>query len=575
VTWRALLYLMWMSVWNRLSSRVRRSREPRYLLALVAGGLYIWFFLFHNIGEATRQGQGPGAPFLSQGARLIVIVLLILGSLSAWVFGEDRSALAFSAPEVSLLFPAPLSRRDLVGYKLLRAQIAILFNVVIWVVLLRRGGAELPPLMRAVGIWILFTTTHLHRLSAALVRSSIGAHGRGAWRRHRMSLALFALIVIGATAAVVSAIHAVGGVHDMHALVAAATAALHSGVGAIVLWPFVAVTGPLYAHTVGQALVALPGALVVVGVHAVWVLGADSAFEDAAVAASAARAQRLAALRKGRFGRVTEKPVRVKASAGGLSPVGHPAIAVLWKNFLCLKRTVQTRTLIAPVLGAVALAALTSSDIGGPARAVAMGCSICAGILVIFGPMIARNDLRQDMLHLVALKTLPLRGATVVAAEVASSAIPVALAQWVLLVVAGVALSFAPLPKFGPSAMVVTVLVALPALLVFNVLFALIRNGAPILFPSWVKLGAMVGGGVEMLGQNLVSFGFIAVLLALMLVLPVGIGGGAIFLLRGLPAIGLLVGLVTATAILAGEVAGAVEVLGRALERTEPGQVPG
>jgi hypothetical protein len=163
----------------------------------------------------------------------------------------------------------------------------------------------------------------------------------------------------------------------------------------------------------------------------------------------------------------------------------------------------------------------------------------------------------------------------VVAAEVASSAIPVALAQWVLLVVAAVALSFAPLPKFGPSAMVVTVLVALPALLVFNVLFALIRNGAPILFPSWVKPGAVVGGGVEMLGQNLVSFGFIAVLLALMLVLPVGIGGGAIFFLRGLPAIGLLVGLVTATAILGGEVAGAVEVLGRALERTEPGQVPG
>lgn len=564
-----------MSTWNRVSSRVRRAREPRYLLAVVAGGAYIWFFLFHNMGEATRHGAGPGAPFLSGGARLIVIALLLFGALSAWVFGEDKSALAFSAPEVSLLFPAPLSRRTLIGYKLLRAQIAILFNVVIWVVLLRRGGTELPPLVRAMGIWVFFTVMNLHRLCAALVRASLGEHGRGAWRRHWISVALFCVIVIGATAAVLIAIRAVGGVHDVHALVAVATHALHTGVGAVVLWPFMAVTAPLYSHTVPEALAAMPAALVVVGVHVIWVLSADNAFEDAAVAASAARAQRLAALRKGRFGRVTEKPVRVKASAGGLSPVGHPAIAVLWKNFLCLKRTVQTRTLIAPVLGAVVLAALMSSDIGGPARAVAMGCAICAGILVIFGPMIARNDLRQDMLHLVALKTLPLRGATVVAAEVASSAIPVALAQWVLLVVAGVALSFAPLPKFGPSAMVVTVLVALPALLVFNVLFALIRNGAPILFPSWVKLGAVVGGGVEMLGQNLVSFGFIAVLLALMLVLPVGIGGGAIFFLRGLPAIGLLVGLVTATAILGGEVAGAVEVLGRALERTEPGQVPG
>src|SRR6185503_14180214 len=121
----------------------------------------------------------------------------VLGAMSAWVFGEDKTALAFSAPEVSMLFPAPLSRRDLVGYKLLRAQIAILFNVVIWVALLRRGGTELPPLMRALGIWVLFTTTHLHRLCAALVRASLGEHGRGAWKRHRISLAVFAVIVIG------------------------------------------------------------------------------------------------------------------------------------------------------------------------------------------------------------------------------------------------------------------------------------------------------------------------------------------------------------------------------------------
>lgn len=575
MSWGALLYLTGTSLWNRLSSRVRRAREPRYLLALVAGGIYIWFFLFHNISAATRTGQGPGGPFLSQGARLVVIALLLFGALSAWVFGEDRSALAFSTSEVAMLFPAPLSRRTLIGYKLLRAQIAILFNVVIWVVLLRRGGIELPPLMRAVGIWVLFTTMHLHRLCAALVRASLGEHGRGAWRQHRASLAIFCIIVIGATAAVVVAIRSVGGVHDIHALVSAATTALHSGVGAIVLWPFVAVTGPLYSHTTAQALAALPWALVLIAVHVVWVLSADRAFEDAAVTASAARARRLAELRKGRAARSAAKPVKVKASATGLSPVGHPAIAVLWKNFLCLRRTVQPRSLVTPILGAVVIAALTASDIGGPARAVALGCAFCAGILLIFGPMIARNDLRQDMLHLVALKTLPLRGATVVAAEVASSAIPVAVIQWVLIIVAGIALSFHPLPHFGMGAMAVVAIGALPALLVFNVLFALIRNGTPILFPSWVRLGVVAGAGVETLGQNIVSLGFIVVLMALMLVLPVGIGGGAVYFLRSVPAAGLLIGLIGATVVLLGEVAGAVEVLGRALERTEPAQVPG
>jgi len=575
MTWSALLYLTGMSVWNRLSSRVRRAREPRYLLALVAGGAYVWFFLFRNIGNGPHAGQGPGGPFLSAGGRLIVIALLVLGAMSAWVFGEDKTALAFSAPEVSLLFPAPLSRRDLVGYKLLRAQIAILFNVVIWVVLLRRGGTELPPLMRALGVWVLFTTTHLHRLCAALVRASLGEHGRGAWKRHWISLVVFGVIVAGTVVAVMSGIRAVGGVHDLHSLVAAATSALHSGVGAVVLWPFVAVTAPLYAHTTSQAFAALPWALVIVALHVAWVLTADTAFEDAAVAASAARAARLATMRKGRHAMAAARPVKVKGSVRMLAPVGHPAVAVIWKNFLCLRRTAQTRTLIAPVIGIVAMSAMLVGDVGGAARSIALGCALCAGMLIIFGPAIARNDLRQDMLHLVALKTLPLRGATIVAAEVASSAIPVAAIQWLLIVAAGVALSFDPLPKFGAAAIATAAVIALPTLLVFNTLFALIRNGAPILFPSWIKLGAVVGGGIETLGQNLVSLGFIVVLLALMLVLPVALAGGAVFVLKGAPLAGLAVALLGGTAVLGGEVAGAVEVLGRALERTEPGQVPG
>jgi len=575
MTWSALLYLMRTSVWNRFSSRVRRAREPRYLLALVAGGAYMWFFLFRNIGTAADTGHGPGGPFLSAAGRLIVIALLVLGALSAWVFGEDKTALAFSAPELSLLFPAPLSRRDLIGYKLLRSQIAILFNVVIWVALLRRGGTELPPLLRAFGIWVLFTTTHLHRLCAALVRASLGEHGRGAWKRHWISLVVFGVVVAGTAVAVMTGIRSVGGVHDAHSLVTAATNALHSGVGAVVLWPFLAVTGPLYAHTTAAAFAALPWALLVIAIHIVWVLTADTAFEDAAVAASAARAARLATFKKGRLSTRQAKPVKVKGSGAMLSPVGHPAVAVFWKNLLCLRRTASLRTLIFPLLSIAGMSALIAADAGGVARAIASGCAICAAMFIIFGPLIARNDLRQDMLHLVALKTLPLRGATIVAAEVASSALPVALIQWVLLVAAGVALSFNPLPHFGANAISVVVLIALPTLLVFNILLGLIRNGAPILFPTWIKLGAVVGGGIESLGQNLVSMGFILVLLALMLVLPVAVAGGAAFVLKAAPVAGLAVGLLGGTAVLGAEVVGAVELLGKALEKTEPSQVPG
>ena len=75
---------------------------------------------------------------------------------------------------MSLLFPAPLSRNALIGYKLTRAQMAVIINVLIWVFILRRGGTVLPAAMRALAIWVLFSTLNLHRLGAALVRAGAG-----------------------------------------------------------------------------------------------------------------------------------------------------------------------------------------------------------------------------------------------------------------------------------------------------------------------------------------------------------------------------------------------------------------
>src|SRR6185436_19389150 len=202
---------------------------------------------------------------------------------------------------------------------------------------------------------------------------------------------------------------------------------------------------------------------------------------------------------------------------------GHPAIAIVWKNILCLRRTFQFRVFIAPVLMAVTWGWAFGND-RGLVGGISIACASFAGVLTFFGPMLVRNDLRQDMQNLTALKTLPLSGRNVVLAEVMSSALPIAAAQYLMLIVAGVCALLMNDPL--PTSLVVTILaVALPALLAFATVMVAVQNGAPVLFPGWVRLGTVVGGGMENLGQGVMSMGIILILVLLLLI-PAAIVSG-------------------------------------------------
>jgi hypothetical protein len=62
----------------------------------------------------------------------VLAALLLVSAARWWIFGADRGTLAFASAEVQFLFPAPVSRRALIHTKLVRTQIAILLNTVIF-----------------------------------------------------------------------------------------------------------------------------------------------------------------------------------------------------------------------------------------------------------------------------------------------------------------------------------------------------------------------------------------------------------------------------------------------------------
>src|SRR3954465_7629237 len=189
-------YLTWHTLRNRTLTRVRRAKNPRYAISAVIGAAYFWFFLVRNPSQMPSSISG----MFSDALAVIASLGLILVASTWWLFGGDKTTLAFSLAETSFLFPAPLSRRAIIGYKLFRAQLTILINAVIFIFLMRRGVGYLPSGYRAVSLWALFTTLNFHRVGAALLRTSWIEHKRHALRQNLVPTLVLVTMIVGVLA---------------------------------------------------------------------------------------------------------------------------------------------------------------------------------------------------------------------------------------------------------------------------------------------------------------------------------------------------------------------------------------
>jgi ABC-2 type transport system permease protein len=560
-------YLTWRSARNRFARQLRYLRSPRYLVALLLGTAYLWFMI---VGQrpAPVPGEMPDASGLE-----LVGALALLGVVAwGWVFGVERRVLAFTPAEVTFLFSGPVTRRELIQFKLLRTQLLILFNALLWTLILSRERFGISAWLRVVSIWVLLTTLSFHRLGASFVRTSLSEHGRLGLRHRIVSLVVVGAVLIALTWSIADALPeiAAAGAEDPRGFLAAAAQAAQEPLPSTLTYPFRVMIRPLAASTFSEWLGALWPALVLLLLHYIWVVRSDSAFEEAAAEVSLRRAQ--AADRRARRGARPRAPVGPSAPLFRLSPVGWPAGAILWKNLVAVTRTRRFRN-AAIILGAAGAAvAALSFDPEGTLAEIAGWLAACwAGLLVVIGPQWVRNDLRGDLLKLDLLRSYPLRGWSVVIAEAAASTLMLTAIQLGLLSIAY--LAFLGNQSMRPTLeertlLLVAGIVFLPAI---NLLGMLIQNAAALLYPAWVRLGSGRPGGVEALGQNLLmTVAFIA-LLALTLLLPVVIAGGAFLLLQAtldvwaaLPATILALGVMAFEAVLI------VEWLGRIFERTDP-----
>jgi hypothetical protein len=568
----ALFYYQRHWWFNRLLTRLRRLRQPKYLFGAIVGGIYFYWYFFRTLG---RGGRSAGIALDYQDvAQGIASLLLLVAVLLAWILPQSRAALSFSEAEVAFLFPAPIGRKTLIHFKLLKSQTVILFSAIFVTLIGRRwNGGDF--LLRALGWWIIFATLNLHSLGCSFARTKLMDRGLSNWLRCILILAAVGLVVAGIVLWVRYTLPlppAMEGNPDLAQLGRYANDVLHSGPIPWLLLPFRLVIAPCLAPSAGQFLLALGPALAVMALLYWWVIHSNVAFEEASVELSRKTAERVAAVRSGNW-QTARKPKKPGRSPFRLRPTGLPAVALVWKNLTSAGRLVTTRAWIfliwIVIFAGFALHSQTRQA-GGVGAGLAFFALMLAAFSLFWGPQMLRNDLRQDLPATDVLKMFPMPGWQVVLGEVLAPAAILAAVQWLLLLAGwilfpdqfnGHSITLGQRTCFAVAAAIVLPCVDLIALL--------IPNAAVLFFPAWFQLGKDGPRGFETTGQQLIlMFGQLLVL-ALSL-LPAAAVFAIILLLtsRLVPAApGVLLGGVPAAALLLVEAGFGIRLLGLVFER--------
>jgi len=570
----AALYLSRRSLANATRRRLARLRQPKYLIGFALGVLYYYWLIARPRSGAAGGAAGlPGA-----GGEVLAILGLTTFLLMNWVFGSSRSPFAFTPAETHYLFTAPLTRRQVLDFKLLRSQLPLFLSSLLSVLIFSGGHFTPSRIVRVLGLWLVFSALQMHYGVAALVRQSLEEHGVTAVRRRLgvitvlTGVAVAVALILRRQLPEVQAAFAAGPAAGLDAL----GAILHRGVLGVIVWPLSALVRPLLAPDLATFAARLPAAFLVVGLHYVWLVRSSLAFEEVAVESAERMARRIAAWRSGRRPPPSERRSKgARRSLGHLAPVGSPARAIAWKNVQAEWRGSGVRLPVIIVLGVAAVAWVASlgAAAGTGIQVLATLLLVFAGMAVVFGPYILRNDLRADLLLWDLLKSYPLRGADLVAGEVLGPVAVLTGVAWGCLLAAFAASLAIDLPGFPVLDRLAALLATAIAAPAFLVVITLIQNAAALVFPAWVTLGPGRAAGVEMIGQRMLTM-IGSLLLMLLAFLPAAVVAAVAVAIAGVAGVDgvwrAVPGAIGLTVTLGFEGMLAVAWLGRVFERSDP-----
>lgn len=500
----ATRYVIWCTARNRLRARLRRLREPRYLIGAAVGLGYLFITLgirqrlFQPRG-ARRPSRNPSADAASVTAAFNVVgpalggVALAGLSLAAWILPFGSNLLSFSQAETALLVSAPLTRRQLVLYRMMRSQAAVLAGALI-MALAYPTGSLFGRLRGLVGVWLLLTTSHVFATIVTLARAHI-RQGKGlprfAWPALAISVAALWGVVLPLTSTASAALTT-----DGATLIEAVTTLAGQRPTYFFLLPFTSMVRPFFAGGAIEFVVAFASAFAVYLVAVLWLVWADSCSPDIADA-SIDRQSGLPPRREHAYQR--------REVAWRLAPTGRVEMVFMWKAALRTLRAIDGSTVVRLLILLLALGVAIQFATRARELVILMGafCTLGALFTTLMAPQLIRMDLREDLAHLVWLRAWPVRGVAVLRGEILWPALVVTLVAWVFGATALV-LSLASqsrIPLASRTAVWLAFLLLIPGVVLAQYT---IHNAIAVIFPGWIPLGASRPRGVDAAGQRMI-----------------------------------------------------------------------
>ncbi|MEO6260401.1 MAG: putative ABC exporter domain-containing protein [Thermoanaerobaculia bacterium] len=492
---------------NRIWQRVRRLRDPRYLIGAIAGVAYFWFVVFRRSGGIRRHPNLAAINELSA-AGVSIVVLGVL--LAAWALPRDAGGLDFSEAEIAFLFSAPLRRRDLLLYKIIRAQpqalmSAIIFSIISWVH------------ARFIGVWLVFSVLSIYFTAVALARARLKLAGIGFIARILLVAAAFAGLATYARSLVAASTTAV---HSPQDFFRAVSSMVSGPVASVVLFVPRLFVGATMNADLGSAMLSWVG-LIVLGVALYFLAaGLNVSFEEASIAGALRRARKVEKQKRDLHG---IRPVEFRTRAlFKLQEKGVAEVAILWKNFIALTRT-NVGFLVVIVLLYAAILGMVAWMHDSIATQAMGGMMLGTAVMILFGgPLAFANDFRLDLARAEVLKSYPLSGARLVAAEIAAPLAVISFFEVAFLATGSL------LWRVATPAKAAARFVATPEFVIAAVLFAvpicaiqlMLRNALPLYFPAWAMQSRDDARGIVTAGQRIIMLAGNVLALSVLLLPP-------------------------------------------------------
>lgn len=386
-----LLALWWLGQRAWLRHQVRRPR--RLLVIVVVIGLLVLRVVTIR-QHAPLLGSDTQSPLLLLGS-----MLFLLSVASGFLQQGPR----FAPADVDFLFPAPVSPRGLLLFRLLHLWPAALLSSAF--VVLMFGDTVGSPWRVFVGLGALqVTALHLQLLVSILLTRADDAVAK---RLRGGARVVLLLVLFAGVFALIAAISEHGGPGAVIAEVARSPAAR------VLIFPATACADFVAADTAARTLVALLRlALGVAGTFALLMVP-EIDFREESIDTTARVARLLAQRRRGETV-IDLDGRRVASRTGRATRLFSGAGAILWKNSIVLSRSL--RTVVPGILFGLlfVLPALFASrrDVLGVFPAM-----MAITMATLFGSNAFNFDLRREVERIDSLRALPLPAAAIVLAE--------------------------------------------------------------------------------------------------------------------------------------------------------------